>query len=328
MSSATTPDTVEFQSINRGYNSVFHANRLSLGLVVPIENYGDGPVPEMHRHIERVQLAEALGFSAVWLRDVPFNVPAFGDAGQTYDPFVYLGLLSGLTERIALGVASIILPLRHPAHVAKAAATADVLSGGRLILGVASGDRPEEYPAINVPFVDRGASFRESYRYIRKMSDPWPRFDNQRGRVMGEMDMLPKPVSGRLPLLITGSSQQSPEWLAAHGDGWMTYPRPAESQARVIQDWRQRMRTIGRPNQPVLQPLYIDLTESPDTPPTPIHLGLRIGINPLREYLRSRQEMGVNHIALNLRFNQADIESTLKRIADELLPEYQHEERN
>jgi len=93
-------------------------------------------------------------------------------------------MLSGMTERIALGVASIILPLRHPAHVAKAAATADVLSGGRQILGVASGDRPEESPAINAPFVDRGASFRESYRYIRKMSDPWPRFDNQRGRVL------------------------------------------------------------------------------------------------------------------------------------------------
>ena len=69
---------------------------------------------------------------------------------------VYLGLLAGLTERIALGVASIVLPLRHPAHVAKAAASVDVLSGGRLLLGVASGDRPEEYPALNLPFADRG----------------------------------------------------------------------------------------------------------------------------------------------------------------------------
>ena len=128
-------NTTEFQSINRGYNNVFRPNRLTLGLVVPIENYPKSPVPEMQRHIERVQLAEALGFSAIWLRDVPFNVPSFGDAGQTYDPFVYLGLLAGQTERLALGVASIILPLRHPAHVAKAAASIDVLSGGRLIFG-------------------------------------------------------------------------------------------------------------------------------------------------------------------------------------------------
>jgi alkanesulfonate monooxygenase SsuD/methylene tetrahydromethanopterin reductase-like flavin-dependent oxidoreductase (luciferase family) len=68
---------------------------------------------------------------------VPFNVPTFGDAGQADDPFVYLGLLAGKTEYIALGVASAVLPLCHPAHVAKAADSADVLSGGRLILGVA-----------------------------------------------------------------------------------------------------------------------------------------------------------------------------------------------
>lgn len=126
----------EFQNLNRGYNRVFRDNKLSVGLVVPIENYDSGPIPTMGRHVERVQLAEQLGFSSVWLRDVPFNVPSFGDAGQTYDPFVYLGLLAAKTEAIALGVASIILPLRHPAHVAKAAATVDVFSDGRLILGV------------------------------------------------------------------------------------------------------------------------------------------------------------------------------------------------
>ena len=132
-------DSEEFQPVNQAYNSTFRPNRLSLGLVVPLESYTSGPVPTMTRHVERVQLAEELGFSAVWLRDVPFNVPSFGDAGQMFDPFVYLGMLAARTERIALGVASIVLPLRHPAHVAKAAASADVLSGGRLILGCCFG---------------------------------------------------------------------------------------------------------------------------------------------------------------------------------------------
>lgn len=150
-----------FQQINRGYNAVFRPKKLTLGLVVPIETYANSAVPTMVQHVERVRSAEKLGFSAVWLRDVPFNVPSFGDAGQLFDPFVYLGMLAGVTDKIALGVASIILPLRHPAHVAKAAATADVLSGGRLILGVASGDRPQEYPALNLPFDERGARFRE-----------------------------------------------------------------------------------------------------------------------------------------------------------------------
>ena len=87
-------DNSGFAPINRGYNTVFRPNKLSLGLVVPIESYSTGPVPTMIRQVERIQLAEELGFSAIWLRDVPFNVPSFGDAGQIYDPFVYLGLLA------------------------------------------------------------------------------------------------------------------------------------------------------------------------------------------------------------------------------------------
>lgn len=315
-------ENIGFQPINRGYNSVFRPNRLSLGLVVPIETYSKGPVPSMARHVERVQLAETLGFAAVWLRDVPFNVPSFGDAGQTYDPFVYLGLLAGQTERIALGVASIILPLRHPAHVAKAAASVDVLSGGRLILGVASGDRPEEYPALNLPFGDRGAKFRASFEYIRHMGENAPAFENTYGSPNGGMDMLPKPTTGKLPLLITGGSQQAPEWIAQNGDGWMTYPRNTDVQARIIRDWRGRVQTLGAPAKPVMQPLYVDLAEDPQTPPRPIHLGFRLGVEPLRAYLKSLEDIGVNHVALNLRFNRANVETTLKRLAEDLLPDF------
>ena len=301
---------------------MFRPNRLSLGLVAPIEAYPREPAPTMERHIERVQLAEELGFSAVWLRDVPFNAPSFGDAGQIYDPFVYLGLLAGQTERIALGVASIILPLRHPAHVAKAAATADVLSGGRLILGVASGDRPEEYPALNLPFAERGAAFRESFDYIRQMGEDSPAFENAFGSPNGGIDMLPKPASGKLPLLITGGSQQDPEWIARHGDGWLTYPRNTVVQARIIRDWRARVEAVGGSDKPMMQPLYVDLTEDPDTRPQPIHLGFRLGVNPLRAYLKSLEQIGMNHVALNLRFNQADIETTLKRLTDDILPDF------
>lgn len=314
-------DDLEFLPINPGYNAVFRPNRLSLGLVVPLETYSTGPVPAMTRHVERVQLAEDLGFSAVWLRDVPFNVPSFGDAGQIYDPFVYLGFLAARTERIALGVASIVLPLRHPAHVAKAAASVDTLSGGRLILGVASGDRPGEYPALNQPFADRGARFRASFDYIRRMGEVAPAFENAFGSPGGGLDMLPKPVSGTLPLLITGGSQQTPEWIAHNGDGWMIYPRNVVMQARVIHDWRARVEAAGSPAKPVMQPLYVDLAEDPETPPQPIHLGFRLGAQHLRTYLKSLAEIGVNHVALNLRFNQTDIETTMKRLADDILPD-------
>lgn len=315
-------DTPTFQSINRGYNSVFRPGRLSVGLVIPLEAYATGPVPTMADHITRVQLAEELGFSAVWLRDVPFNVPSFGDAGQLFDPFVYLGLLAGQTKEIALGVASIVLPLRHPAHVAKAAASADALSGGRLILGVASGDRPDEYPAMALPFHDRGERFRESYTYIRNMQRDFPNFDNAYGTPDGRIDMLPKPVAGKLPLLITGGSQQAPDWIARHGDGWMIYPRAGAMQAKTINDWRAQMKAEGVDDKPVMEPLYIDLVADPTWPPEPIHLGLRLGIDHLQAYLKSRQEIGVNHVALNLRFNQMDIETTLKTLAESILPEF------
>ena len=84
----------------------------------------------------------------------------------------------------------------------------------------------------------------------------------------------------------------------------------------------QRVKGAGGPDKPVSQSLYIDLTEDPDTPPQPIHLGFRSGANHLRAYLVSLQEIGVNHVAINLRFNQADIETTMKRLADDILPDF------
>lgn len=310
-----------FPSLNRAYNTVFRPDRLTLGLVVPLDAHQQNPVPNMSRHIERAQLADELGFAALWLRDVPFNVPSFGDAGQVFDPFVYLGLLSAVTQDIALGVASIILPLRHPAHVAKSAASVDQLSGGRLLLGVASGDRPEEYPALAMDFADRGARFRDSLAYIRAVASERPEYSSSHGQLNGRMDMLPKPVAGRIPVLITGGAQQSPDWIAEHGDGWMTYPRDVASQARVAADYRARSAAANAPDKPVMQSLYIDLVDD-DATPQPIHLGFRSGVPFLREYLRALEQNGVNHVALNLRFNDMDLEATLKRLADELLPEF------
>ena len=295
---------------------------MSVGVVSPIEGYATSPVPTMHAHLERVQMIERLGFAAVWLRDVPFNVPSFGDAGQLHDPFVYLGYLAGRTERIALGVASIVLPLRHPAHVAKAATSADVLSGGRVILGVASGDRPEEYPALGKPFATRGASLRASVDYLERMAETNPVVDNEFGRTSGTIDMLPKPVTGRLPLLTTGSSQQDEDWRALRGDGWMTYPRGVAGQASVAQRWRERLQALGQPDKPLMQPLYIDVVADPEAPPQPMHLGFRSGINGLLEYLQSLEAVGVNHVALNLRFNRADVEETLAALSEVVLPNF------
>lgn len=319
---ATARSAESFPTLNRAYGSVFVPQRMSVGLVVPLENYARSSVPAMERHLERARLAEELGFAALWLRDVPFHVPAFGDAGQLYDPFVYLGLLAGCTERIALGVASLVLPLRHPAHVAKAAASVDVLSGGRLLLGIASGDRPEEYPALRQPFEERGERFRAHYDALRQLAQPFPAIDGASVRTNGKLDLLPKPMGGRLPLLLTGGSQQDPRWLASHGDGWMTYPRPTAVQARVLQGWRERVRASGGPDKPVMQPLYVDLDEDPDAPPQPIHLGLRLGVRALLAHLETLETIGVHHVALNLRFQRGDVEAALRSLARAVLPRF------
>ena len=154
------------------------------------------------------------------------------------------------------------------------------------------------------------------------MQQETPSFDNAFGNPGGGMDMLPKPVSGKLPLLITGGSQQDPDWIARHGDGWMTYPRDPALQAQVIQDYRDRVGAAGRSAQPMMQPLYIDLVDDDGMRPQPIHLGFRLGMRQLRDHLGRLQDIGMNHVALNLRFNQANIEQTLARLADELLPDF------
>ncbi len=321
-------DTRSFQELNRAYNVVFQPGRLSVGLVMPLDAHGHDPVPDLTRHIERAQLADKLGFSALWLRDVPFNVPSFGDAGQVFDPFVYLGALAMATQDIALGVASVVLPLRHPAHVAKAAASADVLSAGRLLLGIASGDRPEEYPAVNMSFPDRGARFRDSVDYIRAMAADHPRIETAQGTLTGGIDMLPKPTAGGVPLLITGGSQQSPAWVVRNGDGWMTYPRDAAAQGRVVADYRRSIAEAGLPEKPVMQSLYVDLVDQPDASPRPIHLGFRSGTDFLRRYLDELRKLGINHVALNLRFAHGDIEDMMHRLAEALLPEFSNAEEN
>ena len=312
----------DFPVINRAYNSVFQPRKLSIGLVLPIEAYAVGAEPTMEAHLETAKLAEELGFSALWLRDVPFNVPSFGDAGQMFDPFVYLGTLAAVTTEIALGTASIILPLRHPAHVAKAAATVDVLSGGRLLLGVASGDRPEEYPALDMSFADRGERFRDSFDYIRAVADSYPCHESGQGILSGGIDMLPKPFGGQIPMLITGGSQQSPEWIAGSGDGWMTYPRDIALQARIVDEYQRRIADGGGPAKPVMQSLYVDVLDDAVAQPRPIHLGFQSNLSFLEQYLFQLQDIGINHVALNLRFNQVNIEKTLRRLAGELLPAF------
>ncbi|MEM5564720.1 LLM class oxidoreductase [Psychroserpens sp. AS72] len=318
-----------FENINKAYNSVFIQNELSIGVVVPIENYSNSSIPTMQDHLKRVKQVEALGFKSIWIRDIPFHVPNFGDAGQTFDPFTYLGFLAGQTTEIALGISSIALPLHHPLNVVKSATTIDQLSGGRLLLGVASGDRYDEYPAMGIDYDNRGELFREAFEYIRKVQSNFPTFKtNNYGNLQGNIDMLPKPTAHKIPLLMTGSSRQSLKWNATNADGWMNYPRDLYSQNNTIRQYRELIAATQEFDKPFMQPMYIDLHENDNFKPEPIHLGFRLGINYLIDYTEKLRSIGVNHLALNLRFNTRNIDATLERIAEKVLPEFHLKTQN
>lgn len=313
----------DFEQINKGYNHTFQQDQLSIGVVIPIENYAQSPIPSMKDHVKRVKLIEQLGFKALWIRDIPFNVPSFGDAGQLYDPFTYLGYLAGQTSAITLGIASIALPLHHPLHVAKSAASIDQLSDGRLILGVASGDRYDEYPAMGIEYEKRGELFRESFSYIRTAQESFPILEsNHFGNLKGHIDILPKPTVHKIPMLMTGFSRQSLEWNAENTDGWMSYPKNLQHQYFTIKQWRELVAKTSQYDKPFMQPLYVDLQEKDDFKPQAIPLGFKIGVNYLIDYFNELKAIGVNHVALNLRFNTMKTEEALERLAAKVLPHF------
>ena len=131
-----------------GYARMFRPGALTLGVFFPLESY-DGPVARMDvaEQAERAVQAERAGFAALWARDIPLPAPAFGDTGQVYDPWIWLAHIAARTSRIALATGSTVLPLRDPVDTAKSAASLDLLSGRRLVLGAAPGDRGVEFPA-------------------------------------------------------------------------------------------------------------------------------------------------------------------------------------
>ena len=306
--------------IHTGFQSMFAERRLTLGLFTPIEAY-QGSIPTMSDHLIRARQAERLGFAALWIRDIPLYDPSFGDVGQIYDPWVYLGHLARHTRRIALATGSIVLPLRHPLHVAKAAASVDQLSGGRFVLGVASGDRPVEFPAFGLDADARGERFRDSFMLLRRvLQTRFPEIDSPLGSIH-DVDVLPKPVTDTLPLLVTGSSRQPMEWIATQSDGWITYPRPLAAQTDVIAMWK-RLTAEAVPGQfkPFVQSLYIDLTDDPHTTPTPIHLGFRLGRTGLIELLKKLESHGVNHVILNLKYNTRPAGEVLEELGAEVVP--------
>ncbi len=101
------------------FNRTFQPDQLSIGFISPACGYPDSAFPSLADQAEIVQRLDQSDAAALWLRDVPFYDPSFGDTGQVLDPLVYAGWLAALTGRIAIGTAGIVSPLREPIITAK-----------------------------------------------------------------------------------------------------------------------------------------------------------------------------------------------------------------
>jgi luciferase-type oxidoreductase len=305
-----------------GFKRMFVENKLSLGIFFPLESF-ESDIPEMKDQERLAKLTEKLGYAALWFRDVPLRDPSFNDVGQIFDVWVYLSWIAAQTSTIGLATGSVILPIRHPIHTAKAAASIDQLSNGRLVLGVASGDRPVEFPAFNINIETRGEKFKDHFSVMKQaLEESFPHIQSQSSILEGLADTIPKAV-GKLPFLVTGNSQQSLAWIAANADGWITYPRPINQQANIIKQWHEELKKHANQEfKPFAQSFYIDLSENSDEAPTPIHLGFRSGTKALIDFLEQCQLVGVNHVALNLKIGKRPAEEVIAEIGETVLPNF------
>lgn len=195
--------------------------------------------------------AEAVGFDAVWVTDHP--IPPGPDAPvrvhDTFDPLVTLGYAACATTRLRLLTCAVIAPYRNPFLTAKAAATLDILSGGRLILGVATGYVEAEFEALGVDFSRRNELTDEAIEVIAETWLGEPVHRQGSAFVARGNRALPSPVQRpRPPIWVGGNSRRAIRRAVAFGDGWIPFPNRASRAAmrrtppiETISDLRERI---------------------------------------------------------------------------------------
>lgn len=303
---------------NPAYASLFPQQGLSLGLMTPVAAHGLAD-PGAARRIAR--LADDLGFAALWARDVPLMVPQGPDATASAldDPFLWLGMLAAATTRIVVGTAAIVLPLRQPLQVAKSALSLDRISAGRFVLGLGSGDRPEEFAAFGEDLEGRATTFRERWTLLRAALSPEADARTAVLQVTGGFDVLPAPAT-RIPMLVVGTARQSLQWIAREAEGWATYHREEAAQEGRIGLWQQALVQRGGPGKPFVQSMLLDLQADPQAPAEPLPLDLKVGRDGLRDYLLRVHGQGVAHVMFNLVDNGRPMDAVLREIGEQVLP--------
>jgi len=211
-----------------------------------IRNFvGPGEVPDVQGIYTYAERAEALGFESLWAWDhILLGVePAF----PILDSITILGAIAARTRRIKLGTGVLVLPLRNPVTAAKALGSLDVISGGRLILGVAAGWYAREFDAVGVPFKARGRHFERNLDILlRLLSEERVTLKVDEFNLR-EAVMVPRPAQRpRPPVLIGGYVDAVLKRVATTGDGWLTYFYTPEGFTRAWQKIHAFAREAGR----------------------------------------------------------------------------------
>ncbi|WP_077419622.1 TIGR03571 family LLM class oxidoreductase [Rodentibacter trehalosifermentans] len=306
-------------STHNGFSRVFKRGELTVGLIAPFKGYPNSPSPTLEDLGETAVLADKLGFAALWIRDVPFYDPNFGDVGQALDPMVTMGYLAAKTEKIALGTAGLVSPLREPIHIAKAAVSTNVLTNDRFILGLSSGDRPIEYPAFKADFSNRAERFRESWEMIQTLiSQKFPHFMGKHyGSLHGDIDLVPK-AKQRLPMVAIGRARQELDWLANTADAWIWHGVNPNDTARIVQTLAElnqdgNWRPFGYAN-------FVELSENRNQSAKLYNnIYLQGGSKGLLEFWQEQKEQGLVHVTVNLKPTSRPASEVLQELAEDVL---------
>lgn len=204
---------------------------------------------------EYAQAAESLGFAHLLAFDhvVGANPASHPDLTGPYrhqhafhEPFVLFGFLAGVTQTIELASGIIILPQRQTVLVAKQAAAVDVLSGGRLRLGIGIGWNPVEYEALNEDFSNRGRRSAEQIDLMKRLWQEELVTYNGKWHKVTDAGINPLPVQRPIPIWLGGRADATARRIAQTGDGWILTGQPDDSAREAVGKMRGYAEENGR----------------------------------------------------------------------------------
>jgi len=222
---------------------------VQIGVTFPQTEIGADPVAIR----DYAQAAEELGYSHLLAFDHvlgadPTNRPGwqrYSHRHMFHEPFVLFGYLAALTK-LELVTGVIILPQRQTALVAKQAAEVDVLTGGKLRLGIGVGWNEVEYEALDKDFHQRGRAIEEQVEVLRLLWSQEVVSYTGKFHKITEAGLNPLPVHRSIPIWIGGGTEVVLKRIARLGDGWFPQGKPNEQMHATFERLRGYIREAGR----------------------------------------------------------------------------------